>query len=96
MPFYKGVLRAFLSFSGIFIALGRADTFGKHCLTRIKKVSGPGGFPEKPPGRARRREIPQPPDLINKDRSKITNHRLPSGILNQKALVHCLLGFATL
>jgi len=54
-------------------------------LTRIKKVSGPGGFPEKPPGRARRRETPQPPDRMNKDWTKTANQRRPSGILNNKS-----------
>jgi len=42
--------------------------------TRIKKVWGQGAFPKKAlagsraggPGRARRREIPQPPDLMNR------------------------------
>jgi len=61
-------------------------TFGEHCQTRIEKVSGPGGFPEKPPGRARRRETPQLPDLMHKDRTKITNQRRPSGILNKKPM----------
>jgi len=41
-------------------------------------------------------EIPQPPDLMHKDWTKTTNHRWPSGILNQKALAHCFMGFAAL
>jgi len=56
-----------------------------------------GGFPKGWPfGRARRREIPQRPDLIRKDWTKRTNHRQPSGILNIKAHAHCFIGFATL
>jgi len=89
-------------FTTVFV-MGRANTFGENNLTRIKKVSGPGGCSLKAPGRSRaapwsrpQARNPQPPDLMHKDRTKNTNQRQPSGILNQKALAHCFMGFATL
>jgi len=86
-----------------FLVQGREDTSGEHNQTRRKKVSGPGGCSLKAPGRSRaapwsrpQARNPQQPDLIHKDRTKTTNQRQPSGILNQKALAHCFMGFAGL